>query len=87
MDNYVIEIENPSDTDLDNLSDFMNKVQDETVKYVSDLSEELGVSEHCAGDVYYLRTRSRWSQELENELIELHQKKSPPNMCDFGHKL
>lgn len=62
----------------------MNSVQDETAKYITKLSEELQVSEACAWDVWYLRSRSRWTQNLENELIQLHKDGNPPNMCDFG---
>jgi len=51
---------------------------------ISDLAKELNVSELCANDIFYLRSRSRWSPELENELIELHQKGERPNMNEFG---
>lgn len=51
---------------------------------VHDLAKELSVSESCARDIFYLRSRSRWSQELEDELIHLHQKGERPNMNDFG---
>lgn len=51
---------------------------------IADLAKELNVSELCAGDVFYLRSRSRWSQELEDELIERHQNGERPNMNDFG---
>lgn len=51
---------------------------------VKGLSKELNISEACASDVWYLRTRNRWSQELENQLIELHQAGNPPNIMDFG---
>lgn len=51
---------------------------------IMDMSEELGVSYQCAADIYYLRTRSRWTEELENELIRLHKQGNPPNMNEFG---
>lgn len=38
----------------------------------------------CAMDVWYLRTRSRWTQELESKLIQLHQAGTPPNINEFG---
>ena len=53
------------------------------MEYFKDI-QELGVSERCAADVFYLRTRSRWTEELEKELILLHKNGNPPNMCDFG---
>lgn len=38
----------------------------------------------CMSDVSYLRTRNRWTQELEDELIELHLQGTPPNIYEFG---
>jgi len=36
-------------------------------------------------DVWYLRTRSRWTLELEDELIHMDQAGEPaPNMNDYG---
>jgi hypothetical protein len=65
-----------------------NKVQNdyynEMEEYFKSLAEELGCSVGCAGDVWYLRQRSRWTQELENELIRLHKEGTPPNICEFG---
>lgn len=54
---------------------------DEAIK---SLSKELNVSEGCANDVFYLRSRSRWTQELEDQLIELHRKGTPPDIYEFG---
>lgn len=64
-----------------------NKVQDdyynEMEQHLKSLAEELGCSSVCAGDVWYLRQRSRWTQELENELIRLYKEGTPPNICEF----
>lgn len=49
-----------------------------------DLAAELNVSIACAADVEYLRTRNRHTPELEQELIELHKKGTPPNIFSFG---
>jgi hypothetical protein len=57
---------------------------DEMEQYIRDLATELGVSVNCAYDVWYLRTRSRHTPELEAELITLHAAGTPPIMCDFG---
>lgn len=48
------------------------------------LAEEMNISILCARDVLYLRTRKRWSLELEKELIALHAAGVHPNMCEFG---
>lgn len=78
-------IEIPSDEQkFKEFSDAMNDYQDEIVKYIQNLAKELNCSDDCAMDVYYLRTRSRHTPELEAELIKLHKAGTPPNMCDFG---
>jgi hypothetical protein len=51
--------------------------------YFESLATELDCSAACAADVWYLRQRSRWTQELEDRLIELHDLGTPPNMCEF----
>ena len=50
------------------------------------IAKQLVVSLGCALDVQYLRSRSRWTQELEDRLIQLHREGRPPNIFDFGHK-
>jgi hypothetical protein len=48
------------------------------------LMSDLGISESCALDVAYLRTRSRHSPELEQKLIALHKVGTPPqNIFEF----
>lgn len=54
--------------------------------FFSVLAENLGCSYEAAEDVWYLRGRSRWTQELETELIRLHSEGNRPNMNEFGHK-
>jgi hypothetical protein len=65
------------------LNTFMSEVQDATVVYIQQLAKDLDVSDACAADVYYLRTRSRHTPELELELIRLHKEGNPPNICDW----
>lgn len=83
MQTYLIEMNNPTKQDLDELSEFMAKAQDAQIKYIQNLAKELNVSDECAMDVWYLRTRSRHTPELEAELIRLHAQGTPPNMCEF----
>jgi hypothetical protein len=81
MDGFVVDLK---DADMDEFQAVMDDVQDEYIKMVEEWSESNGVSADCALDVFYLRTRSRWTQELEDELIRLHKAGTPPNVCDFG---
>jgi hypothetical protein len=69
---------------FDNLQEAMNQHAEECQKYFKELAAELEVSDECACDVWYLRTRSRHTPELEAELIKLHKVGTPPNMCEFG---
>ncbi len=51
---------------------------------LNSIMNERGVSEDCAMDIAYLRSRFRHTPDLENELIDLHRNGTPPNMSDFG---
>lgn len=46
--------------------------------------DDLGVSATCAQNILYLRTRSRWTQALEDELVRMDKAGHPsPNMMDW----
>ena len=51
---------------------------------VDKIVTELKVSEDCASNIVYLRSRHRHTQALENQLIALHTAGTPPNMNEFG---
>ena len=61
------------------INDYYREMND----MLSELANELDCSLKCATDVWYLRTRSRWTQELEDKLISLHDTGMAPNMCEF----
>ena len=61
----------------------MDSLYDSTNQYIHKLAQDLGITEKCATDVWYLRTRSRWTEELETELIRLHRAGTPPNIFDW----
>jgi len=65
---------------------FLSDCQEAQSREVYRIAEELDVSESCAIDIAYLRMRSRWTEELEDELIALHRAGTPPNIFDFGHQ-
>lgn len=68
-------------TDMEKVSDFMNEVQDGYAREITRISKELGIPEGSAGDIWYLRTRSRWTQEKEDQLIKLAKEGKPlPNV-------
>jgi hypothetical protein len=85
MNTYCIELTNPTEEDMNTLTEIMSKAQDEYVEYVQKFAEENNISTACANDIIYLRSRSRWTQKLEDELIQLYKEGNPPNIMDFGH--
>lgn len=84
METFVAEIPLNDPSKMDEFQDMMNAIHDETTQYIKNLATELNVSEQCAADVWYLRTRSRHTPELERKLIALHNTGNPPNICEFG---
>jgi hypothetical protein len=66
------------------LNRLMQHQFDEMVKEEERIEKELGVSFQCACDILYLRSRSRWTIELEQKLIALHKAGTPPNVYEFG---
>ena len=59
-------------------NDFYKEVDSE----INRLSIEHRISNACASKLLYLRTRSRWSIEKENELIRLDRNGSLPSVLD-----
>lgn len=87
MSTYSIEFNQSTLNDpkaMQAVNDFFSAVQESMVEESKNLAVELGVSLSCAVDVQYLRTRSRWTEELEEELIALHKAGTPPNVMEFG---
>lgn len=50
---------------------------------VKDVMTELEVDQFCAVDVVYLRSRSRWTPQLEEELVQLHRRGIRPNIFEW----
>lgn len=76
--------DNPTKEEINNFQNILNVGADMTNNEISGIAKINNVSESCAADIYYLRTRSRWSKALEEELITLHKAGTPPNMNEFG---
>lgn len=83
MNNFSIEIPENDPLKMGEFQNFMDEYHQEVSSYICELAKELGVSEACASDVWYFRTRSRWNSEDEKLLILLHEQGNPPNMCEF----
>lgn len=83
---FCIEFSGDDEDAIKSIQEVMNAQTDATNTEINKISNELNVSVSCAMDIYYLRTRSRWTQELEDELIDLHDQGERPNMNEFGTK-
>ena len=58
---------------MEEFNKVMVKYQDAVVEHVTKLAKELGVREGTAQNIWYLRSRSRWSQNLEDRIIKADQ--------------
>ncbi len=47
----------------------MDALQDDIERYIRGIATELGLEHGAACDIYYLRTRSRWTQDLEDRCV------------------
>lgn len=61
------------------------EMQKAQATYELTIQKELNVSARCASDISYLRSRSRWTQELEDTLVKMDREgKHPENIFEFG---
>ncbi len=84
MKNFVLEINGPlTDTGMGFCQEVMDEMNNHLMKEIDRVSVELNIDTKAASDVVYLRTRSRWTQELENRLIAEHKNGRPVNVMEF----
>lgn len=82
---FSVEVPINDEEKMNVFQEAMDAYSDSMIQYEKDLAKELGCSEYCAQDIHYLRSRSRWTQELENELIELDKlDKHPPVLAGWN---
>lgn len=55
---------------MSHLSELMNAQQDMWIQEIQEIAEQYNISDGWASDIWYLRTRSRWTQEKESEMIK-----------------
>lgn len=63
--------------DLEALNKLMDAAQDCWAREIEDIARKFNVSDEVAGDIWYLRARSRWTPELEQRLIDADHAGSP----------
>ena len=84
MDSFSVEIPFNDPEAMEQFQEMMDSVHDSYGEEIENIRTTLGLSDACAMDVFYLRSRSRWTQELEDQLIALHRAGNPPNIMEFG---
>ena len=67
----------------DKLQTIIDEVFNDYRIHIEEMAAKLGISLACAHNIFYLRERSRWTQDLEDELIRLHKEGNPPNIFEF----
>ena len=86
MRTFVVTFPDLSDTArMDSFQEMMDAVHDATNVEIQGIASEHNITIGAASNIWYLRTRSRWTQEKENYLIWLdqHDQDSPSIMENF----
>ena len=65
----VIKLSMENELKMEDFFEAMDALNDATKEYSQKLSVELEVSVKTADQIQYIRSRSRWSQELEDRII------------------
>lgn len=69
------------------VNNLLAKEQDRWVEEIETIRNCFNLNDDYAMAVWYLRTRSRWTQDLEHILISMARNNEPcPNMCDWTPK-
>ncbi len=71
VETFCVDIPAGSTKDMAEFQAAMDMLQDEKIAEENRESKRLGISKDAASTIMYLRTRSRWTQEKENHLIQL----------------
>lgn len=64
---------NPTQEEKDEFNAMMDAYQEVMIEDQENIAKTLNVSQRAAGLIQYLRGRSRWTLEKENELVRLDQ--------------
>jgi hypothetical protein len=73
MDIFSVEIPHDDEEAMKSFCESMDLLNQAMIDLSSKTAKELNVSDWCADNILYLRSRSRWTQEKENYLIWLDQ--------------
>lgn len=68
VDVFVLQIPYDDEEKMEEFQKIMDEYHDEMERYTKEVAKELGIED--ANQIVYLRSRSRWSQELEDRIIK-----------------
>ena len=81
QESFSIEIPINEEEAMDEFQKVMDDYHDETNRLIEEEANKLGISFFDMADIWYLRSRSRWTQEKEDYLIKLAKEgKELPNV-------
>lgn len=85
MTTFSVEMPDPANIEAwDAFQKLMDQVHDENMKTIDKIGEAYGIDWSYASCIWYLRTRSRWTRELEFKLVDMAKNGEPaPNMNDW----
>jgi hypothetical protein len=70
LQTFSVEIPLNDKEKMQEFQELMNELAEKTNNCIEDLAKELEIPIGLAGDIWYLRTRSRWSENLEKAFIK-----------------
>lgn len=81
QESFSIEIPINDEEEMDEFQKAMDAYHDEMNRLIEEEANKLGISFFDMADIWYLRSRSRWTQEKEDYLIKLAKEgKELPNV-------
>ena len=83
MSTYTIKLDNVSDDAVKSVQGLLDAAADHHIKEIEKVAAEYGIQTGAAADVVYLRTRSRWTEELERKLIDIYKAGGSVNIMEW----
>ena len=80
----VMSVDGPLPSEkMEVMQDFIDESANQWNSEIDSLMKEFNLSREGASDILYLRSRSRWSPELEQELISIYQRGESVKICEW----
>lgn len=71
LTSFSVEIPVNDEEKMKEFNEMMDTMHDEQMAYIKTEAEKLGINDSDMSLIFYLRTRSRWTQAKEDHLIQL----------------